>query len=172
MNTTQGIAKSIADVLVYKAWIAAYVAAHSVMASCLSVCEEMQGAFPELRLVRGSIILSGSPNQVLSFELDIEGLLPGLGHFWLETVDGAIVDPTAAQFTDPDGCHGATGISAYQPFDESKAQQLPTGKCPNCGDYCYNNASVCSDECGEQYVRYLNAECGTSTRYVRAEQGL
>ena len=32
----------------------------------------------------------------------------------------------------------------------------PTGKCPNCGGYCYEGATLCSDRCEHEYMAYLN----------------
>jgi len=64
-------------------------------------------------------------------------------HWWCVTDTGVIVDPTRHQFIDD--CE-------YEPLDESLPH--PTGKCPNCGDYCYNNSYCCSQNCEVAYVAY------------------
>ncbi len=33
---------------------------------------------------------------------------------------------------------------------------LPTGKCPNCGNMCYNDEFTCSKSCETSYMRYIN----------------
>ncbi len=117
---------------------------------CYSACEEMQKKFPELILIRGHVvtgtwwkIFGGDPDQYLD---------PGNGHFWLETKQGEIVDPTRGQFHTPED-------TLYLAFDESKSNTLPTGKCPNCGDYCYGGKDLCSDECLKSYTAYIAREC-------------
>jgi hypothetical protein len=142
----------------YLAWIEEYTKGDRILAGgCQSACREMQAVFPELLLIRGSIHLDVW--CTMAWEMDLEGLEPGLGHFWLETADGLIIDPTAKQFTDPKGCYRAGKITAYFPFDETKAELLPTGKCPNCGFYCYNGRDLCSEECERDYAAYLQREC-------------
>src|SRR5690242_16307709 len=83
----------------------------------LAMCEE----FPELRRVRGHYV-------------DVDGHQHP--HWWCETRDGDVVDPTAAQF-------GLPGE-----YVEHVGQE-PIGKCINCGGYCYTD-SVCSDACGRE----------------------
>jgi hypothetical protein len=34
---------------------------------------------------------------------------------------------------------------------------LPTGKCPNCGNMCYNHDQMCSKRCEVSYMAYLNS---------------
>jgi len=33
--------------------------------------------------------------------------------------------------------------------------RTPTGKCPNCGEYCYDGGDCCSERCHKEYVSYL-----------------
>lgn len=122
---------------------------------CYSACLDMQEEFPELRLVRGWVVTKawslanpkGTYDQLTDFN-------PGDGHFWLETETGLIVDPTARQFHEPLDMY-------YIPFDETLADKLPTGRCVNCGDYCYGaNSGICSDECARSYEAYLQREIG------------
>jgi len=71
-------------------------------------------------------------------------------HWWCVTVDdGTIVDPTAAQFP-------SKGQGIYEEVDESKPETIPTGKCPNCGGWCYEGRYICSDKCATEYEAYLN----------------
>lgn len=121
----------------YLVWISDYVAKQSFLRGmCRSACDKMLQVFPELKLVRG---WAGGH---LSTKDDVL-LDPGDGHWWLETESGEIIDPTAGQFL---------GAVVYVAFDETKASELPTGKCMNCGDYCYGKRKyICSDECEEDY---------------------
>lgn len=100
----------------------------------------MQEAFPELSRIRGTVILSNGWER---------------HHWWL--LDGEeIVDPTKSQFQQPFYGEGLnTSIIGYFPRDESEPE--PTGLCPNCGGYCYDEKSVCSDRCGDAYAAYLNS---------------
>lgn len=114
---------------------------------CYSASTDMQEYFPELRLIRGHVV-SQRYIDMVGPEYS-ETLDPGDGHIWLETEAGDIVDPTRQQY--PEGL-------IYVAFDESKAHTLPTGKCPNCGSYCYNNKDCCSDDCFNSYVSYIQSE--------------
>ena len=93
---------------------------------CFETTLDMQEAFPELTRVRG--YYHGAP-----------GPRP---HWWLVAPDGKIVDPTASQFP---------SRGEYEPFEGPE----PTGMCPNCGGYIYDNNSVCSYKCGDEYSKYL-----------------
>lgn len=109
----------------YEKWIKDNV--KSVYCSCLEVTEEMRKKFPELIRVRGH------------YHCVLWGRCP---HWWLITAEGEIIDPTASQFP-------SRGAGYYEPWDESKPE--PTGKCLNCGDYCYNGEACCSDQCGKAF---------------------
>ena len=110
--------------------------------------------FPELILVRDNVFslttikqYIGGIDQITNEDIDVEN-----GHWWCETPDGQIVDPTRAQVGDWQAMH-------YAAFDESKPHKLPTGKCYNCGYLCYGRSDgVCSDDCGNAYAAYLNNE--------------
>ncbi|MGH9388965.1 MAG: hypothetical protein ACRD1Z_05065 [Vicinamibacteria bacterium] len=118
----------------YDAWIKANVEGDG-FGLCKGYARRMAQAFPELRLVRGYYH---------------DALWGRRGHWWLALPDGSIVDPTAAQFP-------TRGNGEYEEFtgDES---ELPTGKCPNCGEFCYDGRSFCSEECGRSFAAYLNEE--------------
>ena len=96
---------------------------------CEFVCRKMIAAFPELELVRGHYWdLEWGKRQ----------------HWWLQTQEGEIVDPTEIQFP--------MGMKEHEPWDESLPE--PTGMCPNCGEYCYNHEDV-HDKCFDAYVAAL-----------------
>ena len=120
----------------YDDWIAANVSGTGY-GECASVTEAMAKAFPELRRVRGYYYCA---------------IWGQRGHWWLETPMGRRIDPTKRQFP-------TRGRGHYEEFtgDES---ELPTGKCANCSGPIYNHfdSTVCSDACGEDYVRYINDE--------------
>jgi len=117
----------------YLVWIKErYTTQESAYGKCSEATNEMQEEFPELMRVRGHYYCH------VWGERD---------HWWLITSDGRIVDPTAIQF--PSKGHGA-----YVEFDESTHEE-PTGRCPNCGEYCYNGRTCCCDACHSSYAAYV-----------------
>lgn len=94
---------------------------------CAAMTEQMVEEFPELRRVRGHYVDAGDRRHP---------------HWWCEGPDGEVIDPTAAQFGLP---------GHYEPHEGPE----PTGKCINCGGYCYNSSSVCSDTCAREAEDYL-----------------
>lgn len=102
------------------------------MGACAEITTQMCIAFPELARVRGHYI---------------DHQWGSRAHWWCVDPDGGIVDPTAAQFP-------SKGSGQYVPWDEE--QVSPTGMCPNCGEYCYEHRSVCSDRCAASYAAYLD----------------
>ncbi len=105
------------------------------LAGCGFYTEKMIAAFPELKRVRGFVRFSDSSKTSHT---------AGSAHWWCETADGTIVDPTASQF------ERRGGIKSYVSLDESKEQ--PTGYCARgsiCGTPTWRGASYCSDECRE-----------------------
>jgi len=119
-------------------WIADYLRSvdGEVVGRCHAACKAMMLDFPGLALIRGHVRFTGGD------PLEENRVWP---HWWLADAAGRIVDPTASQFP---------GILTYEPWDESGP--TPTGKCPNCGGYCYHGRHVCSDKCSEEYLAYLN----------------
>lgn len=99
---------------------------------CHETCLEMQKTFPELKLIRGHYF---------------DPIWLDRKHWWLETKDGEIIDPTAIQFPSKGQC-------LYTPWDESQPE--PTGKCPNCGEYTFNNEYV-HEECRTAFMASLYA---------------
>lgn len=104
---------------------------------CQSATAAMVVAFPELRRARGYVGRKG-----------LNGLYP---HWWCVAPDGAIVDPTVGQFA-----HLGKRIT-YEEYDEAKHGPLPTGKCPNCGEYIFDGKGL-HEECAAEYLAYLNRE--------------
>lgn len=101
--------------------------------TCEDVTLRMKEAFPELIRVRGhyhDIWFGPQP------------------HWWLKTEDGLIVDPTCRQFSETQSWDLSGHHSCYEELDEN---HVPTGKCPNCGDYSYDGKFCCSEECHEEY---------------------
>lgn len=114
----------------YKDWIESNVEGNGY-GKCAEVTSAMAEAFPELTRVRGHYYCIRWGERA---------------HWWLKTSDGEIVDPTASQFP-------TKGRGHYQEWDESNEE--PTGICPECGKYVYGGKSLCSDECEQSYMRYL-----------------
>ena len=117
----------------YQSWIASNVQEENPRGLCRAKCEQMVEEFPELKMVRGHVTVPA----VEQWADD--------PHWWLLTPDGEVVDPTARQF--PQGC-----VVLYDPWDESQPE--PTGVCPNCGGYCFEGGTCCSDECHNAYAAY------------------
>ena len=67
--------------------------------SCGSASTAMQKEFPELLLVRGTVVSKqGVKSCGISTSEELQDLIcPDDGHIWLETTTGEIVDPTSAQ---------------------------------------------------------------------------
>lgn len=118
----------------YATWITFHVPPDPT-GLCQQITAKMVAAFPELKRIRGHYTWTGSTDRPWP-------------HWWCVTDTGEIVDPTAAQWPD-------SGRGVYDPWDESQGE--PTGKCPNCGGYCFNGDSVCSENCQREYVAYLKS---------------
>jgi len=121
----------------YREWISSYEG--DIWRKCAQVTALMADEFPELTRVRGHVEIAESdrPQQ----------------HWWLETGDGKVVDPTADQWL---------MILRYHPWMEGVEE--PTGKCPECGGYSYGGRTLCSDSCESRYRAYIRAEIGGSRR--------
>jgi len=115
----------------YLDWI--YKNIHVSYGKCEETTLWMNKEFPELTRVRGH------------YYCPIWGERT---HWWLVDPDGEIVDPTVDQFP-------SKGFGVYEEWTEGDEE--PTGKCPNCGEYCYNGSSTCSDKCYTEYASYLNS---------------
>lgn len=112
-----------------RAWLEKYLA-DDPTGKCAALTQALVEAFPSLRRVRGHYFC---PMTGKAYP-----------HWWCETSEGAVIDPTSAQFP-------SMGLGAY----EEHTGPEPTGKCPNCGGYCYDGGQVCSDRCAREYTAYL-----------------
>ena len=104
----------------YDQWIIANVS--DPLGKCSEYTLEMCQKFPELTRVRGH------------YYCYVWGQRE---HWWCKNGD-EIIDPTANQFP-------SNGYGEYVELDESLPE--PTGKCLECGSYCYDNRYFCSDIC-------------------------
>ena len=112
----------------YEQWIAENT--DDVIGKCEDVTKEMQEVFPELYRVRGFYHCS----PILKRE-----------HWWLKDKNGKIIDPTKKQFISDGG--------TYEEWNEGAEE--PSGKCLNCGDYCYKGSNFCKSECYDEFVKSL-----------------
>lgn len=110
--------------MTYQEWIDQL---DDVTGKCEEITAAMAEAFPELRRVRGH------------YHCWIWGKRE---HWWLMDGD-EVVDPTAAQFP-------SKGEGSYVEWEGEE----PTGMCPNCGEYCYDNEQV-HEHCHDEFVRSL-----------------
>lgn len=121
----------------YAAWIETFVAAQPdrfVRGKCDEATAAMVEVFPELRRVAGFAHCTWGRDQ----------------HWWCVAPDGAIIDPTAAQFA---------AVFAYEEIDldDPEAQRgIPTGRCMDCGGDVYVGAVFCSEACERATRAYLN----------------
>lgn len=131
----------------YAAWIKAYrdsVGARggiSTAGLCGAATAAMVLDFPELRRARG---YARSARDGWRHT-----------HWWCVAAEGEIVDPTADQF-DVFG-----GVVRYEEHDDKLHGPLPMGKCPDCGNYVYEDDparydAFCNRECHDRTVAYLN----------------
>jgi len=121
----------------YNLWIKEnYPTSQLARLNCSEATKKMVKIFSELKRVRG-----------LASVEEPWGLPPTrTPHWWCVTPEGTVIDPTAHQYP--------TRILDYSEADESKGP--PTGKCPNCGDLCYQSEYTCSEKCHQEYLKYLN----------------
>jgi hypothetical protein len=92
--------------------------------NCREVTKDMQLQFPELNRVKGHYLCLVTNSMYT--------------HWWMESKEGDIIDPTSEQFTFLGG--------VYLKYEGEE----PTGKCLNCGNLIYNYNFFCSDICRKQ----------------------
>ena len=124
----------------YQEWIANYLKDHpNPIGECQKATKEMLKAFPELKIVRGHVETVFCGRQ---------------GHWWLESPDGAIVDPTRRQFQGP---------IDYEPWTPDSLVRV--GKCMNCGEEIWRKVAsldqeyhdyFCSKECEKETIDEMN----------------
>lgn len=118
----------------YESWIKTNIR-ENPFGECRMAAQVMASAFPALRIVRGHYYC----------------LIWGeRGHWWCEEKDGTVVDPTAAQFP-------TKGTGTYKEFTGND-EDLPTGRCANCGEPTYHHATCCSDRCSADYAAWIKSE--------------
>lgn len=120
----------------YEAWIQEWRSRNVSLGMCSAATSQMQKAFPELRRVRGHVIY----------------LYGRAAHWWLETSEHGVVDPTADQFHI---------IHEYEEYKEG--QEVRIGRCMNCGMDIYDitmhskkSTSLCSEECENLFRIWLD----------------
>ena len=124
----------------YRTWIEQNVT--ETYGACAEVTEAMAETFPELTRTRGFYVCPAWGSR---------------DHWWLTTLEGDIVDPTAAQFP-------SQGKGAYQPLNEGAEE--PTGRCMNCGKYVFGGHGACSAECAEKLTEYYGCSFSYSPKTV------
>ena len=122
----------------YSKWITDnYPSTAEAYGQCYNATEEMKKVFPELIQVKGY------------YHSPLWGVRQ---HWWLQTTDGEIIDPTQHQFP---------GINLLDIPDKENYQELteePIGKCINCGKLIFENeysSNICSRYCADQFHRSL-----------------
>lgn len=101
---------------------------------CAEVTLRMLEAFPELLRVGGYYYCAAWGKRQ---------------HWWLKTVSGEIVDPTARQFP-------SNGFGRYEEI--GPGVRVPIGVCAFCGGDRHeeDGMTVCSDQCGNALANSLN----------------
>ena len=104
----------------YSEWIGIhYPTRESARLQCAEATSAMVAAFPELRRVRGHVVMG----------------LDFVPHWWCESGGGVVVDPTVHQWS-------ATPVM----YDEHEGED-PHGKCVNCGAWLYMSVDGASYRC-------------------------
>jgi hypothetical protein len=122
----------------YSAWIEKYFEEHGgfVRGLCAEATTAMVAAFPELRRASGFVHVTWLTTSERPDRAE--------QHWWCVAPDGAVVDPTRAQFT------GAL-VNRYEELDlddPATRDRIPTGRCMGCGDDVFGGEYVCGDRCG------------------------
>lgn len=115
----------------YQEWISEHYPTYEFSyGKCAEATIKMVAQFPELKRIRGH------------YYCFIWGERQ---HWWCVDPLGWIIDPTSMQFP-------SKGTGDYVEWNESSPE--PTGKCPNCSEFCYNNNYCCSENCSIEYAAY------------------
>lgn len=106
----------------YLEWITAYSEQKegNLLGRCAEATKAMVAAFPELTRVPGHVY----------------GYWGKRAHWWCETADGQVVDPTASQFPD-----AFLEYERWMPGDEVRV-----GKCMNCGSEIWREVKTLDEE--------------------------
>ena len=130
----------------YQVWIDTNWPETHTYGHCEEAAHNMALEFPALRLVRGH------------YHCPIWGKRQ---HWWCETAEGTVIDPTASQFPSK----GVMG--SYEEAEEHTMVRI--GCCAFCGEDIMaplseveagrvTHPTVCSKACGEAFTAHLNAE--------------
>lgn len=122
----------------YSSWIALHYPDNTgteAYGKCAEATELMVAEFPELLRVRGHYMCA------------IWGMRE---HWWCETADGEVIDPTANQFP-------TKGVGTYITYVPDERGE-PTGKCLDCGEYTYDGRNFCSDRCERATRAYMGLD--------------
>ena len=129
----------------YKDWIIEnYPTPQSAINMCKEASELMNKQFPELIVTNGLIQVGDEASQRT--------------HWWLKTKSGNVIDPTAHQYK----IFGMNIKSYNEITDDHDLRKYPQGKCTNCGEPYFigkdnwNDKTVCSSSCYQEYSDYLN----------------
>lgn len=114
----------------YENWIKAWTEKNFVWGSCYTATHEMIKEFPELIIKKGFVYCESGERQ----------------HWWLETKDGKVVDPTASQFK---------VIMSYKEYKDG--MEVRVGKCMDCGEGIYATSEVEAEEKARQ--QFCNSFC-------------
>lgn len=106
----------------YENWIKQhYPYSYLAKLQCAEATQSMVAEFPELRRVRGYIYIGVHQRP----------------HWWCETKDGEIVDPTVQQYETVPVMYEEVPADAYEPH----------GKCLECGDLLFRHKGADSHLC-------------------------
>lgn len=128
----------------YQEWIETHHKdPRKVLSKCAEVTKEMLMAFPELIRTNGFILLFGEEKERM--------------HWWLKTVSGEVIDPTAHQYD-----VFQTKIINYREIDDQDPARLyKQSKCMNCGEYYYITPGLKymhNAKCEKEFSDYMNGE--------------
>lgn len=129
-------------------WVAEYKRTQPQKNYCWTATEKLVKAFPELRKVRGWAHYRYNLTWQADYECWDE-------HWWCETADGKIVDPTDGQWLDDRG--GV--VYGYEEYDTDVHGPDPIGKCMDCGDLIFPGGYdtwACSESCSASLRSYYN----------------
>lgn len=105
---------------------------HAAAGNCLSVCQQIQGVFPNLKLIKGVVSSPTNIDNIMGAHYDKQ-----YPHAWLKADCGTIIDPTVSQFC-------LLGELNYHEFDDTKQ----TKRCHFCGKYYQSDDITCGhSEC-------------------------
>ena len=113
--------------------------ARTTLGKCMVEVPEMNKRFPELKEVRGFVYVEWFAGHQRERKRE---------HWWLESPDGDIIDPTAGQFP---------VIEQYEAYE--KGMDVRVGTCVNCGESLWGPPGTykqfCGEICEDSYRAYI-----------------